>query len=47
MSGCNRAYTAEIYGPELGIVDLTNRASPVKIGSTTYPDAFTHNYLAQ
>ena len=39
----NYAYTAEIYGPELGIVDLTDRTSPVKIGSTTYPDAFTHN----
>ncbi|MDX1908073.1 MAG: choice-of-anchor B family protein [Bacteroidia bacterium] len=37
------AYNAEINDGRLTILDVSNRAQPVEIGSRDYPSSFTHN----
>lgn len=39
----NIAYAAEINDGLLDIVDVSNPANAISLGSTTYPGAFTHN----
>ena len=39
----NKAYAAEIYTGNLTIIDVTDKNNINILGTTTYPNAFTHN----
>ncbi|MFK7972810.1 MAG: choice-of-anchor B family protein [Bacteroidia bacterium] len=39
----NLAYTGEISDGQLSVIDVTDKANPVRLGTVTYPGAFTHN----
>lgn len=39
----NKLYAGAIYAGKMQIIDVTNKAAPVLLGSVTTPTAFTHN----